>query len=635
MALETAEAIMPKIVALTSTKGDNQFTIRISSKRPQSAIPITIAMFAECALAHIANVESWLPRLVGGGEYGITINHALDLGVRLVFGITLMGSPYETINVNAMQSADWIGPTNLQNAPPLQPQSVAPVPQYVPQVSFQQPVRSFGAPMIQPTHAGAQAAMGLGASGAELLTVQREEARANAQLQAREAELNRRETEARMRAEAAEREAKIKADMDRQLAASTAEMRELKALIVAQNQRPVEKAGPSIGETLALIATAFAPIVKGIMDSNTETRKLTMELTAKQQEQAAANAREIAAIQVKAQENQMALTLKMLERPAQSPEMAAMLDLNRAHTESQGQMMSQIVNAMGTVSKMSIGMIETIADMTAPPEGSPVVDAIKEGVKALGSLANGVEKGARAGIQAGNNAARAPVQPPQPPQPPQPTPAQLEAARNRAAQVSATAEAQQRAASAAQQVPQTPPANVVQFPPPTIVPPPPASPPPSTQVVDSTATPLSGSFGEMPGGFDEVETKSSLDQLIGLLRENHEPPDAVATFFLDSLKDPAMQGALRAPDVQGDPSALVAKYFDTVWLLTNQEYVERVAEALQRLGSERGLIVADDASEPESDEPEADESETADDQSKPDDGGEPEGGAPAAPPVSS
>ncbi len=599
MALDPVEVVLPKIVAVAGSKGDGAFMARISMRKPNAAVPTTVATFNEVSLTHLNQIEGWLPKLVGGGEYAIAVNHASDVGIRYVFAINLPGPSYEHLNIAALSQGDWTGPTAILNAAPATQQAVAPPPTYTTPLFAQQPVvqaQRFGT-AVPVSPAGAQMAMGMNAdAGQQLLTIQREEARANASLQAKEAALNQREIEDRMRREAQDRENALKSQFERS-------MNEMKAMLVAQ--KPAERSGPSIGETVAAIAAAAAPILAAIMTSNAETRRAALELQAKQAEAAAQNAKELAALQLEAQKANQAMMFEMMKPRGQSPEMAAMLDLNRAHTESQGAMMAQIVNATGMVSKMSIGMIETIADMSAPPEGSPMLDAVKEAVKGLAALSNGAQSGVRNTIAAGTAAAQKAAQINA--QPPQPTQAQLAAAQERAKQVNATAEAQQRAAAAQKQaqVSPTPPANVVQFPAPQIVPPPPASPPTSTVTPASESVvdvlPGNAAFGEMPDGFDSVPTKSVVDELEDLIRKNHQPTDAVAAFFLDNLNNPSVRGALEHPDVQGDPNRLFSQRFGFEWLVANSNYVEQLGESLERIGGERGLIRADDEEEEEGD----------------------------------
>ncbi|MFZ2152129.1 MAG: hypothetical protein WAV09_03415 [Minisyncoccia bacterium] len=606
MSTDSAAEVMQKIQALVAEKGDGQLTIRISARRsPTAVVPTTLAVFGEGYLIHLSNIESWMPKLVGGGEYQVIVNHAADVGRRLVFTLILSGQPFSLLNVGALSIPDWQGPTNLLNAPAAQQQVEQPQAQPMTQFQFQPGVNPAAPrPYIAPQPAGAQVVAGMSAThGEQLLTVQREEARANAQLDKKIADLERREIEDRMRREQYEREQKMKSEFDAKLNSLT--------MALAAKPAPVEKPQVDLVAGLTALAGALAPVFSGIIASNNEMKRLQIEMQQKQAEMAAQNARELAAIAQRNEESRNAMLMKQLERPATSPEMAAMLDMSRFQAESQGQMMTQVINATGMVSKMSISMIETIAELNSPPEGSPVMDAVKETVKSLVTLVKGADTGARQSVAAAQQALPRGTQPPK--QPAQPTPAQLEAARQRAAQVNATAAAQQQAVVQAQApivtpaptpvpasvvvVPSTPPATVIPFPAQGL---PPA---PVVERVEVVVPEANAAFGDdMPDGFANIETKSSVDELKDLIRARHEPVDAVAAFFLDAIPTPEMRAALEA--VEGDPSALLATHMGLEWLsdTENGAYVERLGESLERIGTERGAFEAEDADDSPSDE---------------------------------
>ena len=593
MSFDPVDVVMTKLQALAGEKGDGQFTIRVSAKRGMSVVPTTLATFNEGALGHLGNIESWLSRLVGGGEYMIVVNHATDLGKRFPFVIGLPGAPLSAVNTSVISAVDWSGPTNLvqttseeartfaafqqpqqqvYNATPVVPAQVF-NPRFVPQ-PVQQPVMQQGIPV---TPAGAQALGQMSTSSADsLLIVQRAEAAAREQISAKEMALDRRETEERMRREAQDREQKLRNEMNAQL----------EGIKAALASKPAEKAGPDVMTIVTAISAALGPVMSAFIASSNDAKRQQIEAGQKQAEMMMKMQADAAAMQQRMSEQQTTMMMKMMERPAQSPEMAAMLDLTRAQAESQGAMMGQIVNAMGTVSKMSIGMIETIADMTAPPEGSPVMDAVKDTVKALGSLMQGADTGARKSIVASQQAIPAKAQI----QPTGPTPEQLAAARARAAQVNQQAQAQQAAHAASvagllvqQPAPAPTQANVVQFPTPA---------PQAAQPELRVGTPVAEqrAFGdvEMPDGFAGVETKSAVDELEGLVRALHQPVDAVAQFMIDSLATPEFRGALQK--VGGDPSALMVDRLGLPWIMANQSYVEALGASLERLGTEQGVF---------------------------------------------
>jgi hypothetical protein len=593
---ESSDVVMGKLVELAREKGDNQFTVRINAKRGNSAIPINLAYFKGASIENLNSLESWLPRLVGGGEYMVVTTHETDASRRFPFSVNLNGNPFPQPNALVVQAPDWTGPTNLVSPNPLMLASDAQITaqaQQQAQAAAQQQAQGFAtpnvplanpfaprapAPVAAPavphvpvTNAGAQAFQQIAQqdtrAAESLLVAQRYENAGREALAAKEAELNRRESEDRIRREAADREGKLKADMDAKL----------KVLETQYAQRPVEKAGPGTMEMFSALAAALAPIAQSIIASNQANAARQQEMAQRQAEMQLKMQQDTAAIQQKMQEQQNALMLKAMEKPSGTPpEMQALFDMARINAESQAAMMTQVINATGMVSKMSIGMIETIADLTAPPEGSPIADAVKEGVKALSALAAGADAGARKSVQAQQK--QLPAQ--------GPTQAQVVAAQQqRAAAINAQAQAEQNGLARAQAAAQTAQANVVQFPQPAPTQAPVAQPEPQQE---------NAAFGDadMPGGFDHIEEKDPVQELEDLIRERHEPTDAVAAFFFDHMNSPAVQGALKK--VNGDPNALLAERLGAVWLLANQDYVEQLVESIQRVGSERGLFEEDE-----------------------------------------
>ncbi len=586
MSLDSAEVVMQKLINIATEKGDGLFTIRIIARRPGSVVPTSLAMFHQATIAQLGNIESWLPRIVGGGEYSISVNHSTNVGQRFTFTLTLPGAAFQAPILNAVAQPGWDGPVDLATSQVVD-QGGQPAQQFVStqfQPQFTQQPQQRPAFTTQP--ATAQAFQQMAATPAEqLLTVQREASMAREQLDKRQAEMDKRDIEDRMRREAHDRESKMKSEMNTQLDA-------IKQLLVAQKAPPEPKTDPMAA--IAALGAVLAPIAAAFIKSSDDSKRLSMEMSQKQAELAATTAREIAAAQAKAAEANTTMMMKMLEKPSgPDPVMTMILEQQKSHAEGNANMMGQIVNAMGTTAKLSISMIETIAELTAPPEGSPVADAIKEGVKALGSLVGGASAGARQAIQSQQRAQQATV-PTKPPLPQGPTPDQLTAARQRAATVNQQAQQQQQAhvQAQAQAAAQVQPANVVQFPPQPAV-----GTPAAQAVIDAVPN------QPMPGAFDGVETRSTVDELEDLIRSHTEPVDAVAKYLLDNVNDPAMRGALAK--VENDPSALVAEKFGMLWLseLKNQAYIERLGDSLEQQAEERGMAAPEDGDDPEPDAP--------------------------------
>lgn len=540
-ALDSPEKALEQLAALKRENGENDsFTVRVLGKKPGTFVPTALAVFNGATLEQIAQAESWVGRLVGGGEWTISVNHSANIGRRVGFVVSVPGPTYSSPDFAATTQSDWSGPANVVQTSVTQGQQQNTVPPPS-QGSFSIPrPAQTGIPF---TGAGAAAATAPTAVETErLMLIQREENRARAELEAAKAQLQQQQAEARFRKEMEEREAKLKMEF--------------------LSQRKPEKEGPGITEVLGALTAAVSPIITAMIQSNNEFKRTQMELQQRLAEQ-----------QAQAQERQTALLLKLTERPSTSPEMTAMLEMTKAQSESQGVMMGRIVDAMSVVSKTSVSMIETIAEISAPPEGSPVLDAVKEGTKALMALAGGAESGARKAIKtqqqlpaSTQQAAQARQQQAQAQAQRAPTQQEMQRATQQAVQ-------QQVAAQQAQQKAPAQPVEVVAF-------------------KEEPKPNMPQAFDDLPDGFANVKTKTVVDELEELIREEHKPVEAVVQFLIDALRHPEMQAALN--EVGGEPSALLAKRLGVEWVLGHQEYLTELGETLERMGAEQGIFEADE-----------------------------------------
>lgn len=547
----TTDSILDSLSSIAKESGDGQFTIRVSARRQGVLVPTLLAAFRDGTLEHVVNAEGWLAKLVGGGEYQLTVSHVIAPAKRYgPLPVNIPGAPFGTPNIAAIANGDWTGPTQLSYP---EPQSfVAPQPMAQPSMS-----QSFGQSISIPrpnmnvpvTGGAAQVASQLPAQDAEkLLMLQREENRIRTELSAKEAELGRKEMEAKLGREAAERDEKMRRELQLQLA----------------TMKP-EKTGPGAMEIVSALSGALAPILGAFIHSSQEQRKAQMEMQQRQME-----------MQLSAQQRQaemmQAIMLKMGEKPNGSPELTAMLEMSKAQSEAQGAMMTRIVEAMGVVSKTSVAMIETVAEFSAPPEGSPVLDAVKEGTKALMALSQGAQAGARRSIatqtalpaQAAHRHQQAQQQHAiaQQAQAQQLAAARQQAQQPRPVPVSAAAAAQTGVGA---------PVEVVAF----------------ANAPQPNMPPAFDGLDDVPNGFGHIE--SSVERLEAMIRAFHEPVDEVAVYFIDSLKTHEMRVAL--DEVDGDPSALIGERLGA-WCLGEdaQEYLQRLGSAVERIGTERGVM---------------------------------------------
>lgn len=566
MLVNTTDSILDTLASIAKESGDGQFTIRVSARRSGVLVPTLLAAFRDGTLEHIVNGEGWVAKLVGGGEYQLTVSHAAAPAKRHgPLSVNIPGAPFQQVNVAAIGQPDWTGPFQLSYP---EPQAVSPVPPPAPATGLS----SFSVPRpvstsIPVSGAGAAVMGQLPSQDAEkLLLLQREENRIRAELAAKESELQRQAMQAQLARDAQDRDEKLRREMELRMA----------------NMRPPEKTGPGALEIVSALSAALAPVLGAMIQSSQEARKAQMELSQRQMEaQLAAQQRQ--------SEMMQAIMLKMGEKPNGSPELTAMLEMSKAQSEAQGAMMTRIVEAMGVVSKTSVAMIETVAEFSAPPEGSPVLDAVKEGTKALMALSQGAQAGARRSIQS---------------QPAQ-LPAQAAAVRQRQqqqqfaaqqqARLNAQAQAEQNAAMAEAK---GKPKNGASGP--EVVVEKAAAPAPNMPPAQETLQPQAQpqSFDGLPDGFGHIE--SSVERLEAMIRAFHEPVTEVAQYFIDSLKTHEMRVAL--DEVDGDPSALIAKRLG-VWCLGGdaQEYLEELGKEVARLGEEQDIFEGggDDAPPPE------------------------------------
>lgn len=564
------DSVLDTLAQLTKEAGDGQFTIRVSARRQGVLVPTLLVAFRDGTLENVVNAEGWVAKIVGGGEYQLVVSHASAPAKRYgPLPLNLPGAPFAQPNVAAITSGDWNGPVQLSYP---EPQGIMPPPPApasplagiggtsLPSTAFSLP-RSVSASV--PVTGGVAAVAGqLPAQDAEkLLLLQREENRIRSELAAKEAELGRQSMEAKLAREAADRDEKMRRELQLQLA----------------SMKP-EKTGPGAMEVMSALTGALSPILAAFIQSSQEARKAQMDMQQRQME-----------LQLQAQQRQaemmQTIMLKMGEKPSGSPELTAMLEMSKAQSEAQGAMMTRIVEAMGVVSKTSVAMIETVAEFSAPPEGSPVLDAVKEGTKALMALSQGAQAGARRSIAT------------------QPAlPAQAVATRQAQAQQVAAQQARQAQARQAQQAQQAGQQPQRQSAPAPVTDQKQAQPQPTAEVIqmapNAPVPNMPPAFDGLPDGFGHID--SSVERLEAMIRAYHEPVEEVAKYFIDSLKTHEMQVAL--DEVEGDPSALIANRLGA-WCLGGdaQEYLGRLGNAVQEIGEEAGVF-EDETGDAESEE---------------------------------
>lgn len=495
--------------------GGDAFTVKVNRKQGFGALYQTVAVLSGASLVHLGQPEMWLGPLCGGGDFQLAIFHVDDPATRVGgFLFTNIKAQPTEVRPEVVTMPGWSGPPEIVFPKPgvanvfAQPQSQTM--QQGPTLTTgnmppPQQVNAWGQPIAMPVQVTGDAYYEQRRREDEQRREderKREEAhqRRLAELRAQEDEIKRKAEAAAIRAEAMERENKLRAEM---------------AERDARAREDAAKAANNASSTKDLVL-GLAPLVMQFIQSGREQNAAMLTEMRRSQEQAAAR---FEALVEKLTAGQSGLR----------PEMTAMLEMMKASSASNAEMMGRMVEATGMVAQMSTGMIETIADLNlgGQPPGHPVLEAVKEGVRALSTLNAGANAGAKKMVQ---QAAKGPQLP---------------------ADTAATA--------------QKPPAA--------------PQPPMQTQVTPN-----------MPQAFDGAPPVNPVDKLEAMIRAHHEPVEEVAKFFFDSLNTPEMKQALTA--VNGDPFALIGERLGAVWAMddSNQAYLQKLGAAVDEMGARLGLF---------------------------------------------
>lgn len=465
------------------------------------------ATFGNASVIHFGQIEAWLPSIFGGGDYEVTAFDPADPGKRIgsMIVVSYPGERKAKPDFARLQGADWKGPRSL----------------VYPNVEDLKPTNGV-------TQAGATVVIGGGTSNGAPLPgvptapsaipdwVLREREEAARRLQTLELQVERERAERK----AAEKTAELKQEMERVRAENDRRMHELEAKL---SQKP----GPTTIETVVAVATALTPILTVFMSSQEKARQLEAE-----------SRREMQTVQ-------QTMLAKLAEPKGMPPEMAMLLEVMKSNAGASGEMMSRMVEAMSAINGMSVSMIETMAANLGGQEGNPVIDGVKDIIKAVATVQRGAEGGAR-------RSAQALIQPPQLQQ---------------------------------QQIPM--PASVPQYPgyPPGVRPPQPVAAQPHPQApVAAQATGPQG-FAGFP-----VVPQSTTAAIEGMIR-NHEPPDQVVDFLISKIetRDQELGEALTAVD--GNVETLLASRLGAWAIVTeNSNYLEKLADSWTAKASEKGFL---------------------------------------------
>jgi hypothetical protein len=522
-------------------KIQDRFIIRLFKKRGSGFNTITenICSFYGAA-GHVVTPEIWLPRILGGGEFTIGVFDVQgDIPQRVGGYLPYAGRgpviEFDEDNMRqAMRLPDWQGPGELITAKskPEQTNTTFQPTQNPPQI----PVP--GAPLVTVNGPPAQQHYGI---DQEYLRRERElierEARLMKELSAREEEYKRRELESKMRAE-----------NDRTRAEYDAKISKLEALVEKSLSKPEAPKESMLAQLAPLM-----PLMQMFLQQQHDMRIAMM-----------GREKEAQASALAASQSQQAQMLEMMKsKSGVAPEMQMVMDMMKNQSAGSADMMSRMVEAMGAVSKTSVGMIEAIADINlgGQPE-HPIMNAIKEGVKAMGALSRGAQQGAQRAVQA------------QQPRLPQ--------------QIQQQAPQQQQVQQHPQQVP------VHNFPPNGAA---------AAQVPQPNHPPAFDGLPGNPGGpspmNDGFGGHDPVDYLERMIR-SHADQDEVARLFFQSLQHPSMQEALKSAD--GSVEKLLGDRLG-MWAIEpeNQKYLEGLQAAFEEAAKLAGIEYEEEAQTNEND----------------------------------
>ena len=109
-----------KVKGLDDKNADGNLMIKVSKR--DTALPSGIyrsqivCTLSGAAISHVANPELWLPALMGGGEFLLSVHAAGQSSVALVEGIpvTLIGDERRLPDLDVTSDPLWKGPKTIE-----------------------------------------------------------------------------------------------------------------------------------------------------------------------------------------------------------------------------------------------------------------------------------------------------------------------------------------------------------------------------------------------------------------------------------------------------------------------------------------------------------------------------------------
>ncbi len=364
-----------------SEQSGNNFRVKVYRKRSSAALPEHVATLDGAEVRHIANPETWLPKLCGGGNYFFMVFHAADTTTSIGGHLPCMfqGAPFDVLRLDVVRGPNWEGPLELIFPPKEDPSdrpthiSMAPVPQMPGAATVTSGMPTPAQPHSPAIDAALQQFQAMQAQFAqrerELIDRERRMEREN----------DRREAEARwkeMEAKASAREAQLQVQIQAQAAKPEASL-------------------------LKDIAPVLVPVIQQIIQGQNEMRAAMMKADESRAQQ------------------QQALFQAMLQKPAIDPIVEKLVSRveglsEKFHSQNQTPQHQVMAEMVATVSKATMQMVKMATEVSlgpVKPSEPPVLMAIREGVKAVQALATGMQMKAPQQVQQPQLPAQAPQVP--------------------------------------------------------------------------------------------------------------------------------------------------------------------------------------------------------------------------------
>jgi hypothetical protein len=350
-----------KVRGLDDKNADGNLMIKVSKR--DTALPSGIyrsqivCTLSGAAISHVANPELWLPALMGGGEFLLSVHAAGQSSVALVEGIpvTLIGDERRLPDLDVTSDPSWKGPKTI-----IYPSKKAIPP--TPTVIASPPNMNTSLPGTAP-QTPSQFSGGSGGThhDAELRRMIEEQRAYAQQLQQQLQESNRLRDEERHKREMEALKLRQESEMERQRQETERIRREVEAM---KNAPPPQR-GPSIAETLKELVPVLMPAITAYMGASAERER-------------------------RAEERQAEILKAMQSRPAIDPVLKEILDQKAANELPVMTVLQQSAQANAAMMSQMMDMAQRYAEATAGPEENPVVKIAREVGSALRDIATPV-----------------------------------------------------------------------------------------------------------------------------------------------------------------------------------------------------------------------------------------------------